>query len=152
MAKLTSNQTIVVKFGGSSLSDHERLLKSVMAVVNEAKKGTRIAVVVSAMGKTTDVLMTTAKNTSNGKLEKRDLDDVLSMGERTSVRIFSAALRTNGVESRYFDPLDDDWPIITDAAFSNANPLLNECKQRIREHVLPVIEKGTVPVIAGFVG
>jgi aspartate kinase len=56
------------------------------------------------------------------------------------------------VESRYFDPLDDDWPIITDAAFSNANPLLNECKQRIRERVLPVIEKGTVPVIAGFVG
>ena len=68
MAKLTSNKTIVVKFGGSSLSDHERLLKAVVAVVNEAKKGTKIAVVVSAMGKTTDVLMTTAKNTSNGKL------------------------------------------------------------------------------------
>jgi aspartate kinase len=142
----------VVKFGGSSLADHERLSKAVAAVVNEARKGTRIAVVVSAMGKTTDVLMSTAKNTSNGKLEKRELDDILSMGERTSVRIFAAALRTNGVESRYFDPLDDDWPIITDAAFSNANPLLNECKQRIRERVLPVIEKGTVPVIAGFVG
>jgi len=142
----------VVKFGGSSLADHERLLKAVVTVVNEAKKGTCVAVVVSAMGKTTDVLMNTAKNTSNGKLEKRDLDDILSMGERISVRIFAAALRTNGVESRYFDPLDDDWPIITDEAFSNANPLLNECQQRISEHVLPVIEKGTVPVIAGFVG
>ena len=64
---------IVVKFGGSSLADHERLLKAVTAVVNEAKKGTRVAVVVSAMGKTTDVLMTTAKNASNGKLEKKDL-------------------------------------------------------------------------------
>lgn len=42
--------------------------------------------------------------------------------------------------------------IITDAAFSNANPLLSECKQRIRESVLPVVEKGAVPVIAGFVG
>jgi aspartate kinase len=152
MVKTNCCKKFVVKFGGSSLADHERLLKAVVAVVNEAKKGTRIAVVVSAMGKTTDVLMNTVKNTSNGKLEKRDLDDILSMGERTSVRIFAAALRTNGVESRYFDPLNDDWPIITDDAFSNANPLLDECKQRIRERVLPVIEKGTVPVIAGFVG
>jgi aspartate kinase len=74
------------------------------------------------------------------------------MGERTSVRIFAAALRTNGVNSRYFDPLDEEWPIITDAAFSNANPLLRECDKRIREHVLPVVKKGVVPVIAGFVG
>jgi aspartate kinase len=152
MVNTNCHRKIVVKFGGSSLADHERLLKAVVAVVNEAKKGTCVAVVVSAMGKTTDVLMNTAKNTSNGKLEKRELDDILSMGERTSVRIFAAALRTNGVESRYFDPLDDDWPIITDEAFSNANPLLSECKHRISEHVLPVIEKGTVPVIAGFVG
>ncbi|MCJ7559646.1 aspartate kinase, partial [Candidatus Bathyarchaeota archaeon] len=143
---------IVVKFGGSSLADHERLSKAVAAVANEATKGTQIAVVVSAMGKTTDALMNTAKNTSNGKLEKRELDDILSMGERTSVRIFAAALRTSGVESRYFDPLDDDWPIITDAAFSNANPLLEECEKRIREYVLPIVEKGIVPVIAGFVG
>jgi len=152
MEKVNCCKKIVVKFGGSSLADHERLSKAVTAVVNEAQKGTRIAVVVSAMGKTTDVLMNTAKNTSNGKLEKRELDDILSMGERTSVRIFAAALRTNGVESRYFDPLDDDWPIITDAAFSNANPLLDECEKRIRERVLPIVENGVVPVIAGFVG
>jgi aspartate kinase len=143
---------IVVKFGGSSLADHERLSRAVSAVVNEAKRGTRIAVVVSAMGKTTDVLLNTAKNSSNGKLEKHELDDILSMGERTSVRIFSAALRTNGVESRYFDPLDEDWPIITDASFSNANPLCDECEKRVKENVLPLLEKGTVPVIAGFVG
>jgi aspartate kinase len=152
MEKSSSPRKIVVKFGGSSLADHERLLKAVTAVVNEAKKGKRIAVVVSAMGKMTDQLMTTARNTSNGKLQKHDLDDILSMGERTSVRIFAAALRNNGAESRYFDPLDDDWPIITDAAFSNANPLLAECRERIRENVLPVVEQGIIPVIAGFVG
>jgi aspartate kinase len=146
------HRKIVVKFGGSSLADHERLLKAVNAVINEAKKGTHIAVVVSAMGKTTDTLLTTAKNTSNGKLQKHELDDILSMGERTSVRIFAAALRNNGAPSRYFDPLDDDWPIITDAAFQNANPLLDECKTRIRQSVQPVVEKGTIPVIAGFVG
>jgi aspartate kinase len=152
MEKLTSNKKIVVKFGGSSLADHERLLKAVVAVVNEAKKGTKIAVVVSAMGKTTDLLMTTAKNTSNGKLEKKDLDDILSMGERTSVRIFAAALRSNGANACYFDPIDLNWPIITDEAFQNANPLLQDCENNIKECILPIVEKGTIPVIAGFIG
>jgi aspartate kinase len=147
-----SSKKIVVKFGGSSLADPERLSKAVASVVNEAKRGTKIAVVVSAMGKTTDVLLNAAKSSSKGSLEKHELDDILSMGERTSVRIFAAALRTNGVESRYFDPLDKDWPIITDACFSNANPQRVECEQRIRESVLPIVEKGIVPVIAGFVG
>ncbi len=149
---MQTSKTIVVKFGGSSLADHERLLKAVVAVVNEAKKGTKIAVVVSAMGKTTDVLMTTAKNTSNGKLQKHELDDILSMGERTSVRIFAAALRNNGVDACYFDPMDNKWPIITDDSFQNANPILKECDKNIKECILPLVEKGTIPVIAGFVG
>ena len=152
MEKNTSNERIVVKFGGSSLADHERLLKAVVAVVDEAKKGTRVAVVVSAMGKTTDVLMTTAKNASNGKLEKKDLDDILSMGERTSIRIFAAALKTNGAESCYFDPIDNNWPIITDSAFQNANPILKDCEKNIRECILPLMEKGIIPVVAGFLG
>jgi len=152
MESLKSGKKIVVKFGGSSLADHERLSKAVVSVVNEAKRGTKIAVVVSAMGKTTDVLMSTAKNTSNGKLQKHELDDILSMGERTSVRIFSIALKNSGVESRYFDPLDSEWPIITDASFSNANPMMEECKARIKQNVLPIVEEGIVPVIAGFVG
>ena len=152
MENLNSGKKIVVKFGGSSLADHERLTKAISSVVNEAQRGTKIAVVVSAMGKTTDVLMSTANTTSNGRLQKHELDDILSMGERTSVRIFSVALRNSGLDSRYFDPLDNDWPIITDSSFSNANPLLKECKTKIVENVLPIIERGTVPVIAGFVG
>src|SRR4030043_2101981 len=137
---MVAAKKIFVKFGGSSLSDHERLLKSVMAVVNEAKKGVKIAVVVSAMGKTTDVLMTTAKNTSNGKLAKHELDDILSMGERTSVRIFAAALRNNGVDACYFDPMDSKWPIITDDWFQNANPVVKECEKNIKEDILPIVE------------
>ena len=152
MAKQDKGNKIVVKFGGSSLADHERLLKAVNSVVNETKKGTKIAVVVSAMGKTTDALLSTAKNTSNGKLAKHDLDDILSMGERTSVRIFAAALRNNGADACYFDPMDNKWPIITDEAFQNANPNLKECQKNIQEGILPLVEKGTIPVIAGFVG
>jgi aspartate kinase len=149
---MNDNKKIVVKFGGSSLSDHERMLKAVRAVVNEAKKGIKIAVVVSAMGKTTDMLLSTARNTSNGKLAKHELDDILSMGERTSVRIFATALRNNGFDACYFDPMDNKWPIITDDAFQNANPIVNECEKNIKEYILPLVEKGTIPVIAGFVG
>jgi len=143
---------IVVKYGGSSLADHERISKAAMAVAKEVEKGTRIAVVVSAMGKTTDLLLNAAQNASSGKVDKKELDDIMAMGERTSIRIFAAALKAESVESRYFDPLDQDWPIITDDAFSNANPILEQCEERIQRYVLPLVEKGVVPVIAGFVG
>ena len=143
---------IVVKYGGASLADHERMLRAVTAVAKEVARGTQIAVVVSAMGKTTDLLLHAAKNASGGKVEKVELDDILAMGERTSIRIVTAALKAKGVESRYFDPLDPDWPIITDDNFSNANPIEEQCRKRIQQYVLPLVEKGATPVIAGFVG
>ena len=142
----------MVKFGGSSLSDHERILRAVTAVAEEAKKGTQIAVIVSAMGKTTDTLFHAAKNSSNGKLHKKDLDEILAMGERTSIRIISAALKAQGVDSRYVDPHDAEWPIITDDLFSDANPILDVCYERAEQNVLPIVKMGIVPVIAGFIG
>ncbi len=146
------HKRIVVKFGGSSLADHERILRAVTAVAEEAKKGTQIAVIVSAMGKTTDSLLTAAKNASNGKVKKRELDEILAMGERTSIRIIAAALKAQGVKSRFVDPLDAEWPIITDDVFSDANPLLDICYERAKQSVLPLVEKAIIPVIAGFVG
>jgi len=119
----------VVKYGGASLADHKRILKAVRAVAREAKRGLQIAVIVSAMGKTTDLLLSAAKNASNGKIGKGELDEILAMGERTSIRIFSVALRGQGVESRYLDPLDQDWPIITDETFTDANPILEKCRE-----------------------
>jgi aspartate kinase len=147
-----NSKRIVVKFGGSSLSDHERILRAVTAVAEEAKKGTQIAVIVSAMGKTTDTLFHAAKNSSNGRLHKKDLDEILAMGERTSIRIIAAALKAQGVNSRYVDPLDPEWPIITDDLFSDANPILDMCYERAKQNVLPIAEDGIIPVIAGFVG
>jgi aspartate kinase len=147
-----NRKRIVVKYGGSSLADHERILKAVTAVSEEAKKGTQIAVIVSAMGKTTDTLFHAAKNASNGKVKKRELDEILAMGERTSIRIIAAALKAQGVKSRYVDPHDSEWPIITDDVFSDANPILDTCYERARQNVLPLVEKGVIPVIAGFVG
>ncbi len=146
------HKRIVVKYGGASLAEHERMLRAVTVVAKEVTKGTQIAVVVSAMGKTTDLLLHAAKNASGGKVEKGELDDILAMGERTSIRIVTAALKAKGVESRYFDPLDPDWPIITDNNFSDANPIEEQCRKRIQQYVLPLVEKGVTPVIAGFVG
>ncbi len=147
-----NHKRIVVKFGGSSLEDHEHILRAVTAVSEEAKKGIQIAVIVSAMGKTTDSLLIAAKNASNGKVLKGELDEILAMGERTSIRIITAALRAQGVKSRYIDPIDPEWPIITDDVFSDANPILDLCYHRSRQYVLPLVERGFIPVIAGFVG
>ncbi|TRO52154.1 aspartate kinase, partial [Candidatus Bathyarchaeota archaeon] len=147
-----NHKRIVVKFGGSSLADHERILKAVTAVANEAKKGTQIAVIVSAMGKTTDTLFHAAKNSSNGRLHETDLDEILAMGERTSIRIIAAALKAQGVNSRYVDPHDSEWPIITDDLFSDANPILDLCYEHSKQNILPLVEKGIIPVIAGFIG
>ena len=150
--KEKNRKRIVVKFGGSSLADHERILRAVTAVAEEAKKGTQIAVIVSAMGKTTDTLFHAAKNSSNGRLHKKDLDEILAMGERTSIRIIAAALKAQGVNSRYVDPHDPEWPIITDDLFSDANPILDTCYEIAKQNVLPLVEDGVIPVIAGFVG
>jgi len=150
--EIKNRKRIVVKFGGSSLANHERILRAVTAVADEAKKGTQIVVIVSAMGKTTDTLFHAAKNSSNGRLHKKELDEILAMGERTSIRIIAAALKAQGVNSWYVDPHDPEWPIITDDLFSDANPLLDTCYKRAKQNVLPIVENGVVPVIAGFVG
>jgi len=148
------NQTVkrlVVKFGGSSLANRERIERAARLIARECKKGTKLVVVVSAIGKTTEQLISLV-NHSNKSPNKTDLDDVLAMGERTSVRVFATALKAEGLDARYFDPSDRDWPIITDDQFSNANPIVELCIQRVRDHVVPMLDWGTVPVIAGFVG
>ncbi|MEM1566204.1 MAG: hypothetical protein QW510_03840 [Candidatus Bathyarchaeia archaeon] len=145
---------LVVKFGGSSLANGEKVSSAVKAVVKELSEGTKIAVVVSAMGKTTDFLLEVVREATN--CEKMafntDVDDVLAMGERTSARIFSAALKANGVRCRYFDPADQDWPIITNDVPMNADPILEICEEKICTHVMPLLNDGVVVVVPGFVG
>ncbi|MEM3507321.1 MAG: aspartate kinase, partial [Candidatus Bathyarchaeia archaeon] len=152
MEKEFSKRIIVAKFGGSSLADSERIVKAAKTVAKEVEKGNMVVVVTSAMGKTTDELIKLLKKTSNENIEKMDLDDVLSMGERTSARIFATALKSQGFKVRYFDPSDQDWPIITDDNFSNANPILDECEKRIKESILPLLKDGIIPIIGGFIG
>ena len=141
---------VIVKFGGSSLSNGNKISLATKSIAREYSKGTRLVTVVSAVGKTTDELL---ELTNHGAgIVETDRDDILAMGERTSARIFAASLKSCGIQARYFDPTDRDWPIITDHDFSNANPLRPSCIQRIRKYVKPVVDDGIVPVIGGFIG
>ena len=141
---------IIAKFGGSSLSNGKKINLAAESVAREYSKGNRLVVVVSAVGRTTDELL---ELTNHGAgIVETDRDDILAMGERTSARIFAASLKSRGIQARYFDPSDRDWPIITDRDFSNANPLRAASIQRIRKYVKPVVEDGIVPVIGGFIG
>jgi aspartate kinase len=141
---------IIAKFGGSSLSNGKKISLAAESIAREYSKGNRLVVVVSAVGKTTDELL---ELTNHGAgIVETDRDDILAMGERTSSRIFAASLKSRGIQARYFDPSDRDWPIITDHDFSNANPLRTASIQRIRKYVKPVVEDGIIPVIGGFIG
>jgi len=142
---------LVVKFGGSSLSSPRKISKAVGAVRREIDEGAQVAVVVSALGRTTDDLLETLSVASRSRSSDH-VDDVLSMGERTSARVFHTALSACGFGSKYFDPHDDDWPIVTDDNFGDATPILPICQRRIQRHVLPCLEVGIVPVLPGFVG
>lgn len=143
---------IVVKFGGASLKNGERIRKGANAVYREYKKGTRVAVVVSAIGDTTDELIEVAKVCTDGKITSSEMDDVMAMGERTSARVFASALKSLGADALYLDPSQETWPIITNDNFGQAEVDLVKTSRLVRKNVLPLLKKGKIPVICGFLG
>jgi len=143
---------VVVKFGGTSVGNADRIALGARAVYNEYRKGTEVVVVVSAMGQYTDDLIKAAKGSTNGKLSQKEMDDIMAMGERTSVRIFSAALRSLGAKSVYVDPVCHEWPVVTDSNHGMANIDLEGTKQRVRSRIEPLLKNRIIPVICGFLG
>lgn len=109
------------------------------------------AIVVSALKGMTDSLIDTVKK-ANPNVSPQDMDEVLSMGERTSARIFSVALSAEGLKTAIIDPAADSWPIITDDNFTDANPLIDETGKRVQDKILPLIHEGFIPIVCGFVG
>ncbi|MEM2875518.1 MAG: aspartate kinase [Candidatus Bathyarchaeia archaeon] len=137
----------VVKFGGADLSTGEKIRKAAQKVVNSGIK--EVVVVVSAMGKTTDNLIEYISNL--GKISDAEYADIVSMGERTSARLFSAALRSLGVESVYFDPSEENWPIITNSNYLDAEPDLERTRSLVKRYIEPLLGK-CIPVVCGFLG
>ncbi len=142
---------LVVKFGGTSVADIDRVRLGAKAIFNEYRKGSQIAVVVSAMGHTTDALLR-AVNAAKQGFSKKELDFIMALGERVSARVFAAALRELGVDARFVDPAQREWPVITDSNFGMANVDLAETKRRVQRYILPLMRRGVVPVICGFLG
>ena len=137
----------VVKFGGADLSTGEKIRKAAEMV---AKSGYREkVVVVSAMGETTNSLVNVLS--SMGGVSDREYADIVSMGERTSARIFCSALRAQGAKAIYVDPDMDEWPIITDSHYRDAKPDIEETCARVKRHLEPMLGE-TIPVVCGFLG
>ena len=137
---------VVVKFGGADLSSGEKIQRAAQLVA-EAHFDEAV-VVVSAMGKTTDALMET---TSQIGVSDAEWAEIISTGERTSARIFSAALRAQGLKAEVFDPAHENWPIITDSNFRNASPDLKKTAALVAKFVMPLLGK-KIPVVCGFLG
>ena len=137
---------VVVKFGGADLSSGEKIQRAAKFLA-DAHFG-EVVVVVSAMGKTTDSLTETASRIGVGDAEWAE---IISTGERTSARIFCAALRAQGLKAEVFDPANDNWPIITDQNFLNATPDLEKTTSLAVKFLMPLLGKA-IPVVCGFLG
>ncbi|MCS7115862.1 MAG: aspartate kinase [Nitrososphaerota archaeon] len=142
---------VVIKFGGSVLSNEKMIERAANAVKDGVEKGLRMVIVISALKGVTDSLINLAKKV-NPNTPKDLMDEILSMGERTSARLFANALIAKGLDPVIVDPSLENWPIITDENFTDANPDYNETSNLVKEKLIPMLEAGKIPVVCGFLG
>jgi len=138
---------VVVKFGGADLASGEKIRSAAEMITKSSYE--EVVVVVSAMGSATNSLIETTNRL--GKVEDSDLAEIISMGERTSARIFCSALRALGAKAEVFDPSNENWPIITDSNFREAKPDLEQTCLLAQRFISPMLED-TIPVVCGFLG
>ncbi|HLE75579.1 MAG TPA: aspartate kinase [Candidatus Bathyarchaeia archaeon] len=138
---------VVIKFGGADLSTGEKIARAAQLVVKSPYK--EIVVVVSAMGKMTDNLISTVARMGN--VSDEDYAEIISMGERVSARVFCSALKAIGAKAELIDPANANWPIITDSSFRDAKPDLEKTTALVQKFLAPLL--GTaIPVVCGFLG
>lgn len=135
---------IVQKYGGTSVADPDRIKAVANHVAFTRSQGNDVVVVVSAMGKTTDNLLSLAKAVSDVH-PGREMDMLLTTGERISMALVSMALAGVGVEAVSFT--GSQVGIITDTIHTKAK-ILEIKGERVRE----ALSEGKVVVIAGFQG
>ncbi len=135
---------VVQKFGGTSIADADRIREVAQHIAWTKSQGDVPIVVVSAMGKTTDDLIRLAEEVSAVQ-PGRELDMLLTAGERISMSLLCMALANLGVEAASFT--GSQAGIITDASHTNAK-IVEVRAERIRD----ALKRGMVPVVAGFQG
>ena len=144
-------ELLVAKFGGTSVGNGKRIRKAAESIAKEYLKGNQIVVVVSAVNKTTDDLINLENDAITNNLTAKHHAEIVGMGERTSVRLFSATLESVGVKSQFIDPYSDLWPIITDSNYMEAKIDVEATDKKIKE-LKTLLNQGIVPVICGFLG
>ncbi len=135
---------VVQKYGGTSVGDPERIRAVAEHIARTRAAGNDVVVVVSAMGKFTDELIRMADEVSPTR-PPRELDMLLTSGERISMALVCMALAALGVDSASFT--GSQAGIITDTDHTRAK-ILEMRPDRIRE----ALDDGLVPVVAGFQG
>ncbi|MFN2549228.1 MAG: aspartate kinase [Myxococcales bacterium] len=136
---------IVQKYGGSSVADVQKIQRVAERVAATRGRGSQVCVVVSAMGDTTDELLKLAQRVSDGNPHRRELDRLLTAGERISMALLVMALHARGVEAVSFTGSQSG--IITDGAHTNAR-ILEVRPVRILEE----LGRGKVVIVAGYQG
>ena len=135
---------IVKKFGGTSVADKERIFNVANRCIEDYKKGHDVVVVLSAMGKQTDVLLEMA-NDINPNAPKRELDMLLTTGEQTSVALMAMAMHALGVPSISLNAFQ--VAMHTTSVAGNAK-LIKIDKDRIRHE----LEQRKIVIVTGFQG
>ena len=135
---------IVQKFGGSSVADAEGLKRVAQRIVTTKRAGHDVVVVVSAMGDTTDELIELANQVSPMP-SGRELDMLLTAGERISMALLAMAISNLGHEARSFT--GSQAGIITDSAHGRAR-VIDVAPGRIQE----ALDQGAIAIVAGFQG
>ncbi|MFD1706354.1 aspartate kinase [Siminovitchia sediminis] len=136
--------TVVIKFGGSSLSTTDKIKNAARRIIAEKQSGKNVVVVVSAMGKTTDQLLTLAGEITDHPA-KREMDMLLATGEQVSIALLTMALTEMGEQAVSLT----GWQagIITEKVHSNAR--IVDVKT---DHLEEILNDGKIIVAAGFQG
>ena len=135
---------IVQKYGGSSISTPEKITKVAQRIRELEASGRAVAVVVSAMGDTTDRLVKMADEIAR-QPARRELDMLLSTGEQISIALLSMAIQNQG--GRAISLTGFQSGIITDSQYSRAK--IREVKV---ERILRLLNERNVVIVAGFQG
>jgi aspartate kinase len=138
------SSTIVMKFGGTSVADAERLKRAAARIVAKRAAGQRVVAVLSARGHTTDELITAAHEVSPNP-DPREMDMLLSTGERISCALCAMAI--NDLGHRAISLTGSQAGIVTDTSHTKAR-IIDVRANRIRE----ALEEDKIVLVAGFQG
>ncbi|HEX4760848.1 MAG TPA: aspartate kinase [Thermoleophilaceae bacterium] len=137
-------ETVVMKFGGTSVADAERIKRAARRIVAAREEGTRVVAVLSARGKTTDELVAMAHEVSE-RPHPREMDMLLSTGERISCAL--AAMVINDLGHEAISLTGSQAGIVTDTSHTKAR-ILDVRADRIKR----ALDENKVVLVAGFQG